>query len=138
MIITLCGSTKFKEEYLLANKHLTLAGHIVLSVAMFGHHEQVEPTPEQKAVLDDVHLQKIDLSHAIFVIDPGGYVGESTQREIVYAGRTGKDRYWLSGILPGGARGSWGDLLKEWEIRAFQEDLKLSGCWDRHIERRLA
>ena len=36
-VITLCGSTKFKEEYLNAQKLLTLEGNIVISVGLFGH-----------------------------------------------------------------------------------------------------
>ena len=36
-IITLCGSTRFKEEFLEAQKRLTLEGNIVISVGLFGH-----------------------------------------------------------------------------------------------------
>lgn len=36
-IITLCGSTKFKEQFLLEQKRLTLEGNIVISVGLFGH-----------------------------------------------------------------------------------------------------
>lgn len=34
-IITLCGSTKFKDEFLKAQKDLTLYGNIVISVGLF-------------------------------------------------------------------------------------------------------
>lgn len=36
-VITLCGSTRFKEQFLEAQKRLTLAGNIVISVGLFGH-----------------------------------------------------------------------------------------------------
>lgn len=36
-IITLCGSTKFKDEFLQQQKRLTLEGNIILTVGLFGH-----------------------------------------------------------------------------------------------------
>lgn len=93
--ITLCGSTRFKEEYALWNKRLTLAGFIVYSVSGFGHAGD-SFTEEEKERLDQVHLTKIDLSHAILVINPGGYIGKSTAREIEHANATGKEIYYLS------------------------------------------
>ena len=84
MRITLCGSTKFKAEYELWNKRLTLAGFLVFSVAGFGHSGDVF-SEEEKLRLDQVHLAKIDASHAIVVINPGGYIGQSTRNEIAWA-----------------------------------------------------
>ena len=90
-VITLCGSTKFKEQYLEAQKRLTLEGNIVISVGLFGHSGDDEVWTEgTKAMLDDMHLRKIDMADEIFVINVGGYVGESTRREIEYALKNGK------------------------------------------------
>lgn len=90
-IITLCGSTRFKDEFLEAQKRLTLDGNIVISVGLFGHSGDNEVyTENKKEMLDDMHLRKIDLADEIFVINPGNYIGESTSREIEYAGKTGK------------------------------------------------
>ena len=90
-VITLCGSTKFKEQYLEAQKRLTLDGNIVISVGLFGHSGDDEVWTEgTKAMLDDMHLRKIDMADEIFVINVGGYVGESTRREIEYARQNGK------------------------------------------------
>ena len=90
-VITLCGSTKFKEQYLEAQKRLTLDGNIVISVGLFGHSGDNEVWTEgTKAMLDDMHLRKIDMADEIFVINVGGYVGESTRREIEYALKNGK------------------------------------------------
>ena len=90
-IITLCGSTKFKEQYLEAQKRLTLEGNIVISVGLFGHSGDDEVWAEgTKAMLDDMHKRKIDMADEIFVINVGGYVGESTRNEIAYAQEHGK------------------------------------------------
>jgi len=95
-IITLCGSTKFKEEYTDAQKNLTLKGNIVISVGLFGHSGDEEVwTENTKEMLDEMHLRKIDLADEIFVINAGGYIGESTRREIEYANKTGKSVKYL-------------------------------------------
>jgi hypothetical protein len=91
--ITLCGSTKFRGDYELWNKRLTLAGFLVYSVSGFGHGGD-NFTDEEKARLDQVHLAKIDASHSIVVINPGGYIGESTTREIAHAKRAGKSIFY--------------------------------------------
>ena len=90
-VITLCGSTRFKDEYLAAKKRLTLEGNIVISVGLFGHSGDDEVWTEgTKAMLDDMHLRKIDMADEIFVINVGGSIGESTRREIAYAAECGK------------------------------------------------
>lgn len=90
-VITLCGSTRFKEAFLQEQKRLTLEGNIVLSVGLFGHSGDDEVWSEGvKAMLDDMHKRKIDMADEIFVINVGGYIGESTRSEIEYAKRTGK------------------------------------------------
>ena len=95
-VITLCGSTKFKEQYLEAQKRLTLEGNIVISVGLFGHSGDDEVWTEgTKTMLDDMHLRKIDMADEIFVINVGGYIGESTRREIGYALNCGKKIKYL-------------------------------------------
>ena len=95
-VVTLCGSTKFKEQYLEAQKRLTLEGNIVISVGLFGHSGDDEVWTEgTKAMLDDMHLRKIDMADEIFVINVGGYIGESTRREIAYALNCGKKIKYL-------------------------------------------
>ncbi|MEM7826851.1 MAG: hypothetical protein QXQ40_01355 [Candidatus Aenigmatarchaeota archaeon] len=93
-IITLCGSTKFKKEYLEVMKRLTLEGKIVIPVGLYLHAGD-EITDEQKEMLDELHLRKIDISDSIYVINKNGYIGESTKREIMYAQRMGKKIYFL-------------------------------------------
>ena len=98
-IITLCGSTKFKDEFIAEQKRLTLEGNIVISVGLFGHSGDDEVWPDStKVMLDDMHKRKIDLADEIFVINPGGYIGQSTKSEIEYATETEKPvRYLESG-----------------------------------------
>ena len=95
-VITLCGSTRFKEEFMEVQKRLTLKGYVVISVGLFGHSGDDEVwEPGTKEMLDDMHRQKIDMAEAIYVINVGGYIGESTRSEIEYAYSTGKEIFFL-------------------------------------------
>lgn len=95
-VVTLCGSTRFKNEFLDVQKRLTLEGNIVLSVGLFGHSDDHEVwNPGTKEMLDDMHKRKIDMADYIFVINKGGYIGSSTKSEIEYAIRTGKGVHYL-------------------------------------------
>ena len=95
-IITLCGSTRFRDEFIAEQKRLTLEGNIVISVGLFGHSGDNEVWSEStKEMLDDMHKRKIDLADEIFVVNPGGYIGSSTRSEIEYAMKTGKSVRYL-------------------------------------------
>lgn len=48
-----------------------------------------------KEVLDDMHRRKIDMGDAIFVVNVGRYIGESTRAEFEYARRNGREIRWL-------------------------------------------
>jgi hypothetical protein len=85
-IVCICGSIRFAEEMRAANRDLTLDGVIVVAP---GEADEVI-TAEQKAALDALHLRKIYLADRVLVVNPGGYVGESTSREIAYARAAGK------------------------------------------------
>lgn len=90
-VVTLCGSTKFKDDFLREQKRLTLEGNIVISVGLFGHSGDNEVwTENTKEMLDDMHKRKIDMADGIFVINKDGYIGSSTKSEIEYAIKTGK------------------------------------------------
>ena len=97
-VITLCGSTRFKDDFERINKMLTLAGNIVISVGAFGHAGDTF-TEEQKVMLDDIHKRKIDMADAIYVINRDGYIGESTKSEIAYAVRMGKQIIYMEDDL---------------------------------------
>ena len=90
-VITLCGSTRSTADFERVQKQLTLQGNIVISVGLFGHSGDNEVWNDWvKEILDEMHLAKIDMADEIFVINPGGYVGQSTAREIAYARSQGK------------------------------------------------
>lgn len=97
-VITLCGSTRFKEQFMEAQKRLTLEGNIVISVGLFGHAGDQEvwdgmdegTLSKTKEMLDDMHKRKIDMADEIFVINVGGYIWASTRSEIEYATATEK------------------------------------------------
>ena len=95
-VLTLCGSTRFKDAFLETQKRLTLEGNIVISVGLFGHSGDEEVWTEgTKEMLDNMHKRKIDMSDGIYVINVGGYIGESTRSEIDYAIRNGKTVEYL-------------------------------------------
>lgn len=102
-VVTLCGSTKFKDQFMQVQKELTLKGYIVISVGLFGHsgdNEVWENMDEStltktKEMLDDMHKRKIDMADEIFVINVNGYIGESTKSEIQYALNKGKKVNYL-------------------------------------------
>jgi hypothetical protein len=100
-IITLCGSTKFKNQFIEQQKRLTLKGNIVISVGLFGHSGDNEVWQDgTKEMLDDMHKRKIDISDEIFVLNVGGYIGNSTANEIAYALKTNKKVEYLERAQP--------------------------------------
>ena len=95
-VVTLCGSTKFKDKFFEVQKKLTLEGCIVISVGLFGHSGDTEVFTEGvKTMLDDMHKRKIDMADEIFVINVGGYIGSSTRSEIEYAKQHNKQVNYL-------------------------------------------
>lgn len=99
-IITLCGSTKFRDEFIFEQKRLTLEGNIVITVGLFGHSGDEEVWSDNtKKMLDEMHKRKIDLADEIFVINVGGYIGTSTRSEIEYAIKKNKPVNYLYPIF---------------------------------------
>lgn len=91
-VVCLCGSTRFWREFQRAGLEETMAGRIVLSIGAasgtgdehFGNLPR-EEYDRIKAMLDELHLRKIDLADEVLILNVGGYVGESTDRELAYA-----------------------------------------------------
>lgn len=98
-IVTLCGSTRFVDEFNEWRKRLTLRGQIVLSIEIVTSQQRDEDPqhvdPSIKSMLDVLHLFKIGMSDYIFVLNKGSYIGESTAKEIEYARRLGKPVEYL-------------------------------------------
>ena len=82
--------------------HRVIKDFRVLGVGfwVFGHSGDEDVwKPGVKEMLDDMHLRKIDLADEIFVVNVGGYIGESTRREIAYAEKNGKKVNYLEPVL---------------------------------------
>lgn len=95
MVVTLCGSSRFKKEILEVAHDLTLQGEIVLAPFVFHHADNEEISMEMLLQLDNLHKEKIEMSDAIFVVNVNGYIGESTYSEIDWARRKKKNIYFL-------------------------------------------
>lgn len=98
MIITLCGSARFENEFKDMNIRLTLEGHIVHTLAQYPSDAGCKEwyTPKQKEILDEVYLRKIDNSDGILVLNVDGYIGEGCKKEILYALSKNKRLFFLS------------------------------------------
>jgi hypothetical protein len=100
-VITLCGSTKFEAEFAEVNQRLTMEGCVVISLGMFSlpdlpDYDWTADSSDLKGRLGGLHLQKIRMADEVYIVDPGGYAGESTRREIAYAEWLGKPVRYLS------------------------------------------
>lgn len=99
-VMVLIGSTRFVTAFELVNMHYTLMGWVVISCGLFGHADHPpgskfitadgDESDLRKAHLDALHLEKIKLADVVTVINVGGYIGTSTQREIEFAKQCGK------------------------------------------------
>lgn len=99
-IVCLCGSTRFKDTYTAENGRLTLEGCIVLSCGQFaGAGDEV--TAEQKEALDRLHREKVRLADEVRIMNVGGYIGESTRREVEFALSLDKPITFLENERPG-------------------------------------
>ncbi|MCU7724922.1 hypothetical protein ODJ79_14440 [Actinoplanes sp. KI2] len=101
-VITLCGSTRFEAEFAEVNQRLTMDGCVVISLGMFdlpGYDWTVDSS-DLKRRLRGVHFQKIRMADEVYIVDPGGYVGESTRQEIAYAESLAKPVRYLSREVP--------------------------------------
>jgi len=92
VVITLCGSARFRKEIDEAQRDLTLKGHLIFTIENLG---TMEITDEVESILAVTHRKKIELSDAIYVINVNGYIGESTSNEIKLAKRKGKEVIYL-------------------------------------------
>lgn len=96
-VICLCGSTRFTNEMLVKQWELTKKGHVVLSWcalpdSYFSGEDKAHIGDQEgvKEIVDEVHKRKIDISDEVFILNIGGYIGESTRSEIDYAKLIGK------------------------------------------------
>lgn len=89
-IITLCGSFKFQKEMMTIAEKMALEGYCILT-PVYPVLENIERTKEQLIKLKEAHFKRIELSDAILVVNINNYIGESTNLEIDYAKKLGKE-----------------------------------------------
>ena len=103
-VVTICGSTRFIDELNYWRKRLTEYGYIVISIELVTTQARSEDpqhvNPELKAMLDELHLRKIDLADWVLVLNVGGYIGESTAREIAYCWDKQKQAVFVEDHFP--------------------------------------
>lgn len=93
-IICLCGSVRFANEFHKHEFDLSFKGNIVLAPCAYNNDVQIT-NPEAKKMFDWLHKRKIDISDEVFILNVGGYIGESTRNELEYAKSIGKPITYL-------------------------------------------
>lgn len=89
------GSTRFMDRIIESAQWLTMQGRIVLAPFVVTSEQVTETDPDVKAFLNEMHFRKIDMAEVVYVVNPGGYVGDATRAEIEYAREHGKEIEWL-------------------------------------------
>lgn len=97
-IVTLCGSLKFQKEMMTVAEKMALEGYCVLT-PVYPVSENMERTKEQLINLKEAHFKRIELSDAILVVNINNYIGESTNLEIDYTKKIGKEIIYYTDLL---------------------------------------
>ena len=85
---TLCGSMRFEKEmretaFLLEAQN----GYNILQCV----YTETSLSAEELQRIKAAHYRKIDISDGIYVLNIGGYIGQSVSEEIAYAYQQGKE-----------------------------------------------
>ncbi len=97
-VITLCGSLKFKKEMMIVAEKIALEGNCIIT-PVYPVLENYKRTDEQLEKLKDSHFKKIELSDAILVVNVNNYIGDSTNLEIEYAKKLGKEIIYYTDLI---------------------------------------
>ena len=97
-IITICGSLKFQKEMMVVAEEMSLKGECIIT-PVYPILENAEKTAEQLIKLKEAHLKKIELSDAILVMNINNYIGNSTNLEIEYAKKLGKEIIYYTDLV---------------------------------------
>jgi len=93
-VVTLCGSVRFWNKIQEMSERLELENEYCV-IGIIPHIMDRALTEYEKDLLGELHIIKIDLSDAIFVVNVDGYIGESVKKEIEYAKEKGKEIIYL-------------------------------------------
>lgn len=97
-IITLCGSLKFQKEMMIVAQKMALEGNCILTPT-YPILENIEITEEQLIKLKEAHFKRIEMSDAILVVNVNNYIGASTNLEIEYAKKLGKEIIYYTEMI---------------------------------------
>jgi len=111
-VICICGSTRFADVHAITRWELERQGNICLMINYLpkeyveqefgnGKTDHFGEASGLKEHFDKLHLQKIDLSDEVFVVNVDGYIGESTRNEINYAKSKGLPILYLESLKKG-------------------------------------
>lgn len=88
--VTICGSMRFEKEMQEIAFWLETQQDLNVLQCVYAP-PGAALTEEALAAMTAAHYRKIDLSDGIYVVDIGGYIGESVRREMDYAKVRGKE-----------------------------------------------
>ena len=97
-ILTLCGSLKFQKEMMTIAEKMALEGYCILT-PVYPVSDNIEKNEEQLIKLKEAHFKRIELSDAILVINVNNYIGNSTNLEIEYAKKLGKEIAYYTDMM---------------------------------------
>jgi hypothetical protein len=86
----------FMDAFEQANVQETLAGKIVLTIGVWtdreGIHGNITPAQyeQRKSLLDALRLQKVAMADEVLILNVGGYIDESTRKELAHAKKHGR------------------------------------------------
>lgn len=92
-VVTICGSMKFAKEMMKVSEKLELEDGYVVIQCIYNNSDRNYEKSEIE-ILDKLHKKKIEISDAIYVVNVGGYIGESTKNEIEFAKSLKKEIYY--------------------------------------------
>lgn len=93
-IVTMCGSIKYFDKMKENAKKLEIENQYAVLMPIYYplNHDLSE---QDKNNLGEIHRRKIEISNSIFVVNIGGYIGNTTKSEIEYAKELGKEIMYL-------------------------------------------
>ena len=97
-VITICGSLKFQKEMMIVAEKMALEGNCILTPT-YSVIENIKITEEQLLKLKEAHFRRIELSDAILVINVNNYIGDSTNLEVDYAKKLGKEIIYYTDLI---------------------------------------
>lgn len=104
-VVCFCGSSRFTSEmmtlsWLYAKEGVIAIGWFVRPVVDGEPTHHLAELDGVAELFDELHLRKIDMSDEVHVVNVGGYIGDSTRREIAYAEAHGKPVKYLYSNSP--------------------------------------